>query len=247
MMTILIVDDEYLIRELIDSYIAPYRELFQVICKAASAHEAMAVMQRQTPDVVITDIDMPAVDGLTMSQQIMEKYPNVKIIILTVYDDFKYAQKGIRLGVYDYLLKPIDEEQLISTLKALKAGLETPRLQKAIGDASQSADPITKIENYVREHMAEPSLSLKGIAETFYMNASYLSRLFKQKRKIAFNEYLNTLRIKTAQELMKTADMKVYEISELVGIQDPNYFSYLFKKYTNMSITQYRNVLRTDD
>ncbi len=100
---------------------------------------------------------------------------------------------------------------------------------------------INEIENYLQSNLSDSELSLTGVASYFYMNSSYLSRVFKQKKGISFREYINKLRMEKASEFLKDTDIKLYEIGKKVGIQDPNYFSLLFKKYMGMSPSEYRN------
>lgn len=104
---------------------------------------------------------------------------------------------------------------------------------------------IRDIMKYMGQHLAEADLSLAAVAGRYYKNPSYLSRIFKQETGQNFIEYLTKLRMEKAMELLAGTDLKAYEIAEKVGIQDPNYFSMCFKKYTGMSINVYRKQIKT--
>ncbi len=84
---------------------------------------------------------------------------------------------------------------------------------------------------------------MKGTAEKFFLNPSYLSRIYKKRMGESFKERLFNLRMEKAVILLKSTDMKVYEVGSQVGIEDPNYFSLCFKKYMNMSVSEFRKKL----
>ena len=92
----------------------------------------------------------------------------------------------------------------------------------------------------MEEHISEPELSLASAAKVFYLNSSYLSRIFKKETGRSFVEYLTDLRIEKAKLLLKNSDLKIYEIAERVGIDNPNYFGILFKKVEGCSPLEYR-------
>lgn len=99
---------------------------------------------------------------------------------------------------------------------------------------------IQIIVDFVQEHLSDPSLSLHETSKHFFFNASYLSRIFKQSTGMSFREYVNKQRIEQARKYLDDPRVKAYEIGARVGIEDPNYFSTLFKKYAGMTIKQYR-------
>lgn len=124
MYKLILVDDEAIVREGIRDNIN-WNELgFEVIDDCVDGREAMESIERWEPDVVLTDINMPFVDGLQLTRFILERNPNTKVIILTGYDEFAYAQKAVKLKAYDYLLKPITASELTQLLKRLKNELE---------------------------------------------------------------------------------------------------------------------------
>ncbi|WP_069998998.1 response regulator [Cellulosilyticum sp. I15G10I2] len=104
-------------------------------------------------------------------------------------------------------------------------------------------DSMEEISKYIQENMSDYGLTLNKIAVHFYMNPSYLSRIFKQKKGIAFKDYLNKIRMEAALEYVRSTDLKAYEIGEKVGVPDPNYFSTSFKKYIGMSMTDYKKLI----
>ena len=99
---------------------------------------------------------------------------------------------------------------------------------------------VHRVKDYLEENYASEDLSLSLVADTFYVNASYLSRVFREKTGMTFSNYLMELRMQAAKKLIKGTDMRAYEIAEKVGIPDPHYFSARFKKFTGMSVSEFK-------
>ncbi len=127
MYKVLIVDDEQLIRS---GMIARFQYLnftFERIREAASGVEALALLEKEPADIVITDIKMPDMDGLTLIREAKEKYPGTQFVILSGYAEFEYAETAIELGVKSYLLKPISNDELKRVMRKLFETLEKER------------------------------------------------------------------------------------------------------------------------
>lgn len=99
---------------------------------------------------------------------------------------------------------------------------------------------VQQVQDYINEHYSNEDISLNKLAQHYYVNASYLSRVFKEKTNSTFTKYIFEVRMKEAQKLVRHTDLKAYEIAEQVGIIDPHYFSSCFKKYTGMSVAEYK-------
>ncbi|KIL41969.1 hypothetical protein SD70_03645 [Gordoniibacillus kamchatkensis] len=124
MYKVLVVDDEKNIRERLVSSI-PWNEAgFRVTGAAADGLEALELMERDVPHVVMTDILMPEMNGIELAKSIQARYPRTKVLILSAYDDFKYAQDAIRFGVKGYLLKPLMKQELVALLHGLALELK---------------------------------------------------------------------------------------------------------------------------
>ena len=91
---------------------------------------ALPMIRKLKPDLLITDIKMPFMDGLSLSEIVKEEFPKIKIIIISGYDDFEYAQWGIRVGLDNYLLKPIDEKELETVALEVKRKHFFPRVHR---------------------------------------------------------------------------------------------------------------------
>ena len=165
---------------------------------------------------------------------------NVVLLILNVLDKIK-----INIGsVFTGQAQPYDKIFSIGTLPEMKAYLL--QLVAAAGAAiqllqnKQVSKAVAAVQDYLFQNYHLNKLTLTGVAQDFFLNPSYLSRIFKQATNMTFVEFLTKIRMEKAIKLLKETDLKVYQIGERVGITDPHYFSICFKKYTGMSVNDYR-------
>ena len=266
---VMIIDDEYLIRNLIKKCIDWNEIGIDIIGEASNAVEGLNLIVKEKPNIILTDINMPITDGLDMSKCILEKYPDIKVIVITGYNEFEYAKRSIKIGVSDFILKPIDEEELKHSVLKLKDEILNENIKKKeykeikekmlefnsiinLNDDDYNDNKnlnIDHIKKFIVKNISNRDLSLKLVAEYFYVNPSYLSRIFKEKTDKTFSEYVVNTKVKIATEMLKHSNVKAYEISKKIGIDDPNYFSNWFKKCTGLSIKEYKKqseFLRSD-
>lgn len=232
MIKVMLVEDEVGTRNLLRIIVNWEEFHMKIVGEAQNGREALFRMQEEMPDLVVTDIKMPIMDGIALAEEIMEKYPAVKVIIVTAYDDFKYAQKALRAGAVDFILKPLKRQEVKDAL--LRVGRQIETVEEG------AKDVIGQIRDYMEENYAQSSLSLSKVAEKYYLNSSYLSRTFRKKTGVPFVEYLNKIRIKHACDYLKSGNWKVYEIAEKVGIPNPDYFGRCFRKYMGISVNDYK-------
>ncbi len=124
MYTLILVDDEEDVREGLLDEISWEEYGFQVIERAENGREATELIEKCVPDVIVTDIHMPFMNGLELAEWTRNHYPNTKIIILTGYDEFEYAQKAIKLHIDEYVLKPFSSKELVDILLKVKHQLD---------------------------------------------------------------------------------------------------------------------------
>jgi two-component system response regulator YesN len=128
---ILIVDDEKYEGILMEKSVAWESEGFHIMGNVQCAEDALALMEKQTPDIVYTDINMPRIDGLELSRRIRETYPAVHIVIVTGYREFEYAREAIHIGVEEFLLKPIQSDELLAAAVKLREQILKEREQQS--------------------------------------------------------------------------------------------------------------------
>lgn len=120
MLTVFIVDDEKLIRDGMKKLLKWEENGFVIGGEAANGRDALSAILSSTPDIVLTDLRMPAMDGLALTAALREQTPSVEVVIITGYDEFEYAKEAVRNGVFDYLLKPVSQAELLETMQRLR-------------------------------------------------------------------------------------------------------------------------------
>lgn len=116
-MRVVLLDDEALIRKLIRMKMNIEELNLEIVGEFSNAIKALEALSELQPDILISDICMPDMDGISFSEQCMQRYPDVKVIIVTGYNDFEYARRSLKAGVYDYIMKPVQTEELNKTLE----------------------------------------------------------------------------------------------------------------------------------
>lgn len=147
---IMLVDDEEEVRKSIIKKIDWEDAGFQVVGDAENGEEALEKLEQLEPDVILTDIRMPYMDGLTMAERVRQKSPSVKILIFSGFDDFEYAKQAIKLNVTEYILKPVNVEEMTAILKRVKASLDEEIEQRR--DVSLLRESYRSSLPIIREH-----------------------------------------------------------------------------------------------
>ncbi len=131
MIKIMIVDDEPLFREYLRTSIHWADYGFTIVCEAKNGVEALEKAEQYYPDIVLTDINMPHMDGLELSKKLYSLYPDIGVVLITGHSEFEYARKAVKIGVSDYILKPFEKEELILTLLKFKDTIQKAHELKA--------------------------------------------------------------------------------------------------------------------
>lgn len=247
MYRVILVDDERLIIRGLTT-IVPWAELgCEVAGTAYDGVSGLELIRSVHPDIVLTDIRMPNMDGLTMLAAIRSEYPDIQMCVLTAYRDFEYAQKAITLGVFRYLLKPSNLEELKDTIRQMAARLDTmPRPRDGEEPESESVREagnhlVKAALAYMKEHCTEQHLSLGEVAEHVYVSQWHLSKLLNRETNQSFFDLLSGMRIGLAKKLLADPALRIHEIAEQAGFSDVAHFSRTFKKVTGCTPGEYRN------
>lgn len=142
MLKMIIVDDEYLVRQLLKNCIDWNSLGVEILGEASNAQEGIDLAEKVMPDIIFTDIYMPFMDGIEFSRIILDKYPFMKIVVLTGHEEFEYAKRSVKVGVSDFLLKPINDKEIEKTVLKLKEEIKSEkdhtneynRLKKQLAD-----------------------------------------------------------------------------------------------------------------
>ena len=172
MLKIFLAEDEVIVRETIKRMI-PWEELgFELVGEAADGEMALPLLIRQKPDLLITDIKIPFMDGLTLAKLAKKELPELKIVILSGYDDFNYAKQAINIGVEDYLLKPITKNALIERLSEIRSRYEHEKTQKEY------------YEKFQREMQAYEKNSSRDFFEALVRGSMDMMEVYKKAEKL---------------------------------------------------------------
>jgi two-component system, response regulator YesN len=224
-MNILLVDDEPLELEQLEYLIFKKFPNWKIF-KAQDASKALQIVKQNDILLAFLDIQLPGKSGLELAQELSNSN-TMDIIMVTAFQNFEYAQTSIRLGVIDYITKPVIEDELLSVLSRYER----------IGRYSEQ---IIKALQIIQQEFSE-KLTLNYLASKIHINAAYLSRKFQEEVGMGFSEYLNDFRLKEAQKmLIESPDLSINTISERCGFNSQHYFSQIFRKTTGQSPRDYR-------
>lgn len=217
----------------------------RVVGTAADGVQGAALIRKLKPHILLTDIRMPNLDGLSMVAALKSEFPHLQIAVLTAYRDFEYARQAIRLGVCRYLLKPSKMDELTEAIAYMTGALagtrtaEPPEENGAPEGEAAGSFVVKAALSYLEEHFAE-HIALGDVAAHVYVSQWHLSKLINRHLNKNFFDILNQLRIQKARELLKDPAFKVHEVAEQVGFADVAHFSKNFKRVTGKSPVEYR-------
>lgn len=246
---IILVEDEAPIRRNLCSKIQACNLPFDIIGVFKNGKQALEKISVDAPHIVLTDIQMPVMNGLELAKNINNKYPDIFVAIISGYNDFEYARDAIKYQVTDYLTKPVDIDELKELLGELEKRLDetNPELNIDAENLLKSRHSMGFVDSiclYLAENYNE-NISILDIAEKFSCSQEYITRIFKKNKNVTLQHYIISLKICEAKKILRTYnELDIQSVGELVGYPDPYYFSRIFKKYTNMSPTQYRKAYK---
>ena len=236
---VLLVDDEIIIRE-------GFKRLFdwdahdcEVVGEAADGMEALAQIDGLGPDIVIMDINIPIMNGLKVISLSRIKHPDIAFVIVSGYDDFAYYREALRLQITDYILKPVNYDELGICIDNLKISLFEKKVSAAPDEEKKDERAITGITKYLQEHLEE-DMSLAVLSEKFHLNAQYISQLFKNEIGVNFLTYLTSIRMEKSKKLLISTSLSIAEVAEQSGYGDYRVFTKVFKKNEGVTPSQYR-------
>lgn len=257
MYNVAIIDDEPLIVEGLSKTMAWEKWDCQVAGTACDGVQGMELVREKRPDILITDINMPKMDGVKMIAGLKSEFPDMQLIILTGYREFEYARQAIELGVSRFLLKPSKMNELEEAIETATGQLN--RLRPSVGPSATEDMPVQEertespeenseansfiVKNameYIRENSQE-KLRLSDVADQVYVSQWHLSKLLNKHTGKTFSDLLNGARMDRSKELLKDPSLRICDVAEMVGFQDLAHFSRVFKKLEGMSAGEYRN------
>lgn len=255
MYSVLLVEDEEIIRKGIRNSI-PWEEFgCRVIGEAGNGEEGRRLIEELKPDIVITDINMPLMDGLAMLAQTKVQY-DYAAIILTGYSEFEYAREAIRHGVSSYVLKPLNMDEMREALE--QAVLESKNIYylRQRNEAVREPGSVSLLEREKEKEISDPlvdqvlayitenyrnKITLSDLEQSLHYSERYISRRFQRALGTTIIEYLNRYRLQKALGLLKEGRIPLSEVGWECGIGEYKYFNYVFKKYMGCSAKEYQS------
>ena len=261
MIRLLIADDEKLEREALAELVQRRFEREVVLEVAENGRKAADAAVLWGADLILMDIEMPGMSGLDAARAVLAQRPSCRVIFVTAYSLFQYAHEAVHLGACDYLLKPVDPDELEASVRRAMRQIETERKLEELaaarpqpeqteteeeaedapeeGENSQTALVMAHVRRYLEDNYMF-DLSLDSVGEILHISPAYLSAQFKKYQKMNFLDCLTELRINAAKELLADPFRSSAEVASMVGYEDASYFARAFKKRTGMTPTQYR-------
>ena len=238
--TVVVVEDEKLIAKSIVNNIEKVKDDFKVIGVAYNGEDGFELVRSLLPNILFTDIKMPIMDGLRLIAMVKENFPFIRIVVVSGYDDFEYARAAIHNNASDYLLKPINLQELQKTLITIQNELTASTGSLLSAGAGKSPKEIVDL---VKEYMHvnySKLIDLTQISDTLGFSSAYLTKVFREQLETTPSKYLNEYRMMVAKQLLRDTALPVKDISEQVGFADQFHFSKRFKQYSGYSPAQFR-------
>ncbi len=250
MYSILLVEDDKSLR-----YLYSRMKVFSecdcsIIAQAGNGKEALEILEKENFDIIITDIRMPVIDGISLLKEVKEREIDSFVILVSSYDEFEYARQGLILGALDYIVKPVKETQLKDALNRAKEALR----EKNTNSQNQTVIYVAKslaidynddvflqrvIEVISQTVQANLCFGMEEIAAGMNLNKDYFGKMFKQKTGVVFSSFCTGIKIEYAKKLL-LAGNKNYEISEMLGYSSVDYFTKVFKDTTGMTPSKFK-------
>ena len=250
MYKVLLVEDDAALR-FIYSKMKTWSECgFSIAAEASNGKAALETLEKNSFDLIFTDIRMPFIDGIEMLRKLNESGNTLPVIFASSYDEFEYARQGLILGAFDYLLKPVDQRKLEDVLLRVKKRIDEmdqgsriqPSVEEVLKQLDVSADTnkfVNQVAMYCSQHYGE-IITVDDIAEAHAYSKDYFGKLFKQHFDVTFHEFYSKIKIEYAKELIRTGNYKAYEISDILGYSSVDYFTKVFKEFTGMTPSKYK-------
>ena len=254
--TVLLVDDNH---NLTDFLSKELKSLFKAIYIAHDGREAFEIAQKQVPDIIVSDVMMPVMNGYELCKAVKENIgiSHIPVILLTARNDEQSRLYGYKIGADAYLGKPFEIDTLVKIIQnRLYNREQTKEHYQHIGNFPQPLEStfsqadetfLLKFNKLISENISNPSLDIPFICREIGMSKTSLYNKLKAITDMGANDYINKFRLEQAITLIKTTDLTFTEISDQIGFTTLRYFSTAFKQYTGLTPTQYKNECRSEN
>ncbi len=247
MWKVFLVDDEEIILKQIEQTVPWMDNGFEVVGMDTNPDKAVARILELKPDVVFSDLRMPQLDGHSFMRTIREAGLDVEFVMLSAYGTFEDARTFFQQEGFDYLLKPMQIQEVQLVLEKLAGKLAQKRPFKAVTGENDENDSYSinpaflKLIQYVRDHFTEKH-TLSQLSKKFGLSAGYICNLFAQCYNTTLTRFVTKVRMEHAVLLMKDKSYSLKNVAIECGYTDYFYFNKVFRGYYGVAPSQY-----TDD
>ncbi|MDL2257701.1 response regulator [Eubacteriales bacterium OttesenSCG-928-K08] len=266
MYSVVIIEDSTLLRQGMILTFDWHGLSCEVVGDADNGLDGLSIIRELKPDIVITDIRMPAVDGLEMIEKLREEGSKAFFILISAYNEFEFAQRAIRFGVTEFLVKPFANADLVRALECAATQVEEQRRLEDLHDRVErmEQDKLTAFGSYVPEEggikakyvqMAvtyieenyAQNIGVSQVADFLSMSEGHLSKVFKEVCGCTVGDYIIKHRVAEACRRLVRVGARVNEVAQEVGYNDQRYFSVVFKRTMGMTPHEFRSKYRTQE
>ena len=243
---VLMTDDEELALMGLEEGVNWERLDVDKVYKCHSKDTAIRMLLMYPIDIIITDIEMPGGSGLELIKWVKENKPEIRSVFYTGHAEFSYAQEALRLGVEDYLLKPIPYDDLENILEKVQKKILTQEktldLSEMVEDYPEegSENIVSQVKRIIAENLSVGNLQRDELAAMVHVSSGYLGRIFKKETGLALTDYIIKKRIFVAKQLLNKTSLSITDISARVGISYSSYFTKIFKEQVGVTPQEYR-------
>lgn len=201
-----------------------------------TAEEALNDILTNPPDLIVSDICMKKTSGIDLTRFCRRRGIKALIVLVSAFDDFDFVQQAFRWGVFQYLLKPLEDEKVEKVMRRAVDQLSiSPR-----HDIAMPSDPVDRAVELIDKRYMDVALRLESVSDELFVNRTYLSEKFSQRIGVSFTKYKNLVRIRHAMALIRAGESSMTVIAQEVGFDSASYFSRQFKQIVGMSPLEYK-------
>jgi len=265
-MKAIIIDDEAVALAAMQRRIQWEKYGIDEVFTAQSMRQAIRLMEENAMDLMLCDVEMPGGSGLELYEWVRTYCPDTECVFVSCHPEYEYVRKALTMGSMDYVLKPVDYEEMDRILQeaaerirnrcalAQGAGNDDRRLLSSTkedvlqeieeaGTIPSSdriwSDTIRDAVGYIREHLGA-NMSIGEIASAVHLNPQYFMRLFKKETGMSVLEYITDCRLASAKQMLEETNLPITEVALAAGYDNFSYFSKLFRRNEGMSPSEYR-------
>lgn len=223
---------------------------FEISAEAANGREALRLFEKDRYDLLVSNIIMPVMNGIELLREIRNSGNDIFAVYITSHTDFEYTREAILLGAKDFLKKPATERSVGEMLGRIHKGLGEAEntalsgvvvhVMEQIGADIDSDVFLRNVGLFLSDNLCG-SVSMTDTAEYFKMSKDYFGKCFKLHTGMSFNSVYTMIKMEYAKTLIDSGKYRNYEISEILGFCDPDYFTKLFKSVTGMTPREYKS------